>query len=284
MAPKPQTTKTNDAAKGAAPSSSSTIADGWTAIQQAINEQTRRDAEEIAKIEKAVPTFTGEGTVKELQVVDQIIKTQAEEQKVRLGEVTRMVKEDFPKQAVSKMQAEIQVKIREEIARQVEREVNDQIGSFLKPTLKDQIHDSQAHLRKLKDTIKNTDALRMNSMIEQDDFLLPLEPLLKEDGAKSMWWPENLEALCGYDKNRMSLLLTDYGLPVQGSWKANLDRFLSHIGVKSYLMVVEPDSDDSRSFDGDQKAATAAVDGAGSDPALAGADRTGDASTVRVNL
>jgi len=244
---------------------SSAILGRWTAIRDEVDEQSRKDAEAISKIEQAVPTITREGTVKELKSVGNIIKTHTEDQEKRLEGVRKMVKEELPKHALSNMQDLIQKKIKEEIARQVHGEVNAQIGQFLKPTLRDQIQDSQVHLRMLEDAIKNTEVLRENATIEPRELSREFSPLRP----KSMWWPKDLDHLCSYDKGRMKQLLESYGLPVQDSWNANLNRFLSHIGVRVQLTMVEPDSDDAKSVEGDQEAAAATGDGAGSDHATA---------------
>ncbi|KZT23588.1 hypothetical protein NEOLEDRAFT_1136381 [Neolentinus lepideus HHB14362 ss-1] len=257
--------KQNSNPRDNANAGSTTLVDGWAAIRDAIDEQSRNDADAISKIEQAVPTFTGVGTAEELQGVEDLINKHKVVQKKRLEGVRKMVEEDLPKQALSNMQDLIQKKIKEEIARQVHEEVNAQIGQFLKPTLRDQIQDSQVHLRMLEDAIKNTEVLRENATIEPHELSRELSPLRP----KSMWWPKDLDHLCSYDKGRMKQLLESYGLPVQDSWNANLNRFLSHIGVRFQLTVMEPDSDDAKSVEGDQEAAAATGDGAGSDHATA---------------
>ncbi|KZT23589.1 hypothetical protein NEOLEDRAFT_1136383 [Neolentinus lepideus HHB14362 ss-1] len=281
MSTKKQNTNTRDNAN----TGPATLVDGWVAIEKVVNEQNGNDADAISKIEQAVPTFTGEGTVKELKSVSDIIKKHKEDQEKRLEGVEKMVREELPKQALSSMKDLIQQKIKEEIARQVHEEVNAQIGCFLKPTLRDQIQDSEAHLRKLTDAIQNTKALKENGMIEPHELSRELEPLLGVDGAKSMWWPKDLDHLCSYDKGRMKQLLESYGLPVQeSSWNANLNRFLSHIGVRFQLTVVEPDSDDAKSVEDDQKATAATADGTGSDSATAAGANDQAQTSVLVNV
>ncbi|KDQ55124.1 hypothetical protein JAAARDRAFT_60086 [Jaapia argillacea MUCL 33604] len=148
----------------------------------------------------------------------------------QMEKVKVAIKRNTKKKVAELMSAQIQTQIQAAIAEQVRDEVAKQLKDHLPLSPEEQVEESKETLSQLKYSVANSDARRMNSMVQQENLDDDLSLILNLNGTSSPLYPTNLKLLFAYDDDMVKRLLKDYDLPDQRSREANINCFIRHIG------------------------------------------------------
>ncbi|KAH9940436.1 uncharacterized protein BXZ73DRAFT_98870 [Epithele typhae] len=160
----------------------------------------------------------------------------------RVDAIKYILKNDVKRQAAETLKSQIHESIRLEIEREVKRQVDDQIGEHIPVPLPQQREDFQMEIADVRRALDNAEARRHNATIRPspDSLKDDLAVVFKPDGSRSKLYPANLNSLFAYSALQARQLLRDFELHDDGMLERNLNRFMSHIGIRFELVPVPP--------------------------------------------
>ncbi|CAL1711311.1 unnamed protein product [Somion occarium] len=166
----------------------------------------------------------------------QQIQKQDRKQEVRVNEIKSMIQNEMKDKFALDLQSFINDQIRKETALQVKEQVSLQMKDHVPLSLEEQVEGSRKQLIEVRHALQNSESRRANSTLETDNLNDTLQVVLKPDGTKSALYPANLNSLFAYSPKMLKELLKDHGLLEHGSKEKNLNRFMSHIGIRFQLV------------------------------------------------
>ncbi|KAK7691726.1 hypothetical protein QCA50_005126 [Cerrena zonata] len=173
---------------------------------------------------------------KSLNELTEKVKKQEKKQEVQVQKVKSMIQVDLMDKMGTEMQAFIEEEIKKQIALQVREQVRDQLKEHIPLSLEERVHGSHEQVVRVRHALQNSEARRHNASLETDNLYDELKVVLKPDGTKSTKWPIDLQTMFSYTTAMLRDLMRDYELSDYGSREKNLNRFMSHIGIRFQLV------------------------------------------------
>ncbi|KAH9927985.1 uncharacterized protein BXZ73DRAFT_90666 [Epithele typhae] len=196
--------------------------------------------EQSARISELGPTT--ETVDAEIVLLRDQLSLHQSAQTERVTAIKYILKNEVKHQTADSLKTEIRESIKLEIEREVKRQVDEQIGEHIPVPLPQQREDFRTEIADVRRAFDNAEARRKNALIRPnpDSLKDELAVVSKPDGSRSKQYPANLNSLFAYSAIQAQRLLRDFELHDDGMLERNLNRFMSHIGIRFELVPVPP--------------------------------------------
>jgi hypothetical protein len=163
-----------------------------------------------------------------------------------IEEIQGLLTELIEVKLIKHLETEAEKSIEAQIDEILEQQVAEDLKKHIPQDLQNELAKSKQELEGLQRALKNSESLRANALLREDEPDGILHEIYSPNGEISSMFPRDLNALFNMDGETCKQLLIDYGIPdVSDSRETNLNRFIQFCGVPYQLKVPTTELDET---------------------------------------